>query len=257
MKKSAKTKQPETRPAPRNPVEDANQEYAATPSAARANATAASPRWRRAASAIAEPFGFVLLIFVYIWVIEPRNSVAARIVSLVILASIPPVSQRLRRENPRNLGFRLDNLGRSAREVGIFTLAAAGLLIAAAFLAGKGPALPQGMPLALLTYPLWAFLQQYALQAFLHRRLLRVCRSTQTAAGISALVFASLHYPNPVLVPVTALGGYAWCRLYQRTPNLFSLAVSHGWLAMLLLAVSPDAWVHNLRVGPGYWAYPP
>ncbi len=71
------------------------------------------------------------------------------------------------------------------------------------------------------------------------------------------MLFASLHYPNMALVLVTLVGGYAWCRLFERHPNLITLAVSHGWLAVLLRAFWPAEWLHNLRIGPGFWTWTP
>ena len=56
------------------------------------------------------------------------------------------------------------------------------------------------------------------------------------------------------LTPATVVVGYLWCRLYSRTPNLLTLAVSHAVLAALIMASLPPEWIHRLKVGPGYWS---
>ena len=56
---------------------------------------------------------------------------------------------------------------------------------------------------------------------------------------------------------MTLVGGYVWCRLFHRQPNLFTLAISHGWLAVLVRYSWPAEWLHNLRIGPGYWTWTP
>ena len=71
--------------------------------------------------------------------------------------------------------------------------------------------------------------------------------------GHDAILFGAIHLPNPILAPVTAVAGYIWCRLYEGSPNLFTLAASHAWLATMLMTHVPK--VHRvMHLGPGYLA---
>ena len=175
------------------------------------------------------------------------------VVCLLALGAMPIVSMVLHREGPGQIGLRLDILARSAREVGVMTLAAAALLVACGIPGGGAPRLPADLALIAPVYLVWGLLQQLALQAFVLRRLCGPVRDPRKAALLSATLFATLHLPNPVLTPATLVAGYAWCRLYARTPNLITLACSHATLALLTLASFPPAWIHQLRVGPRYW----
>ncbi len=95
------------------------------------------------------------------------------------------------------------------------------------------------------------------MQSFTYRRLREATERPPIAAGLTALLFAALHYPNLPLLLLTLAGGYVWCRLFERHANLITLALSHGWLAVLLRATWPAEWLHNLRIGPSYWTWTP
>jgi membrane protease YdiL (CAAX protease family) len=196
------------------------------------------------------------LILLYIWVIEPVTPAAAKTVCLLLLAAIPIASILVHHEGARQLGFRVDNFRFSAMEVGAFTLAALLFLGAVALWKGNRSVSWTRVVTGFLVQPFWGFAQQFALQAFVHRRLRQSCRRARTAAAVSALLFGLIHAPNPVLVPLTLVAGYVWCRLYNRTPNLYTLALSHGWLSTAVLIAFPNAWVHQLRVGPDFWHAP-
>jgi membrane protease YdiL (CAAX protease family) len=220
--------------------------------AARTAATTPSlPRPWRAFAPAAEALAFWALILVYEWWIEPAAGLALRLVCLLLLGLVPILSLYLHRDPPGEIGLRLEGLGRSAREVGAATLGGA-LLIAVVVVVRQAPLRLEEFRY-LPTYFIWGFLQQLALQAFVHRRLRQSLGRPRLAALLAALLFGSTHVPNPVLVPATILAGWIWCRLYTRTPNLWTLAASQAVLALLVLACLPAAWVHNLKVGPGYW----
>jgi len=188
------------------------------------------------------------------WRIEFHASLAINVVFLGFLGLIPFGSSLLHRERPRELGFRLDNFARSARDTAIVTAAGAVIIVAIGLAAGRRPDLGPNAAIAVLSYLLWGLLQQYALQAFVYRRLGEGLRRSRTAAAVTAVLFGALHLPNPVLAPATVVVGYLWCRLYSRTPNLLTLAVSHAVLAALIMASLPPEWIHRLKVGPGYWS---
>ena len=97
----------------------------------------------------------------------------------------------------------------------------------------------------------WALGQQFALQTV----LLRESQGTVSkSAGIwlGALLFASLHLPNPFLSAATFIGALAWCRVYDRYPNLLPFALSHAILTLAILYAFDDRITGGLRVGSAY-----
>jgi hypothetical protein len=104
-------------------------------------------------------------------------------------------------------------------------------------------------------YVFWAFVQQVGFQLFLTRRVEGITANRQAAAAMSALLFAALHLPNPVLMALCLVGGFAWALCFLHRANLYALALSHAWLAVLVLYCTPPAWLHNLRIGPAYWRF--
>src|SRR5262249_38086338 len=108
----------------------------ATPETASTSATTISLRsWTSRRDGL-EAIGFWALILPYIWRIEFRGSLALDVACVVALGAIPIASFALHRERPWDLGLRFDNLSRSAREVGIATLAAATVIVACGVAAG-------------------------------------------------------------------------------------------------------------------------
>ncbi len=104
-------------------------------------------------------------------------------------------------------------------------------------------------------YIFWAFLQQIGLQTFLTHRVGKVVSNRRLAALASSSLFALLHFPNPVLMAFTWVSGFFWALSYLEAPNLYAIAISHGWLAVIALHSVPSSWLHGLRVGPTYWTY--
>jgi|SRR5579884_249829 len=102
-------------------------------------------------------------------------------------------------------------------------------------------------------YFAFCLFQEFGLQSFFTNRLLAVFKRPGTAAWSSALIFAVFHVPNPVLMPVTLLGGYVLNRVFIRYRNLLPLAFSQAIVGSLLALILPAGWHHGLRVGPGYY----
>ncbi len=70
---------------------------------------------------------------------------------------------------------------------------------------------------------------------------------------LAGAIFAALHWPNPVLVPVTFISGTAMAWLFARQRNIIPLAVGQAILGSLVWWAFPLAWHHSLRVGPVYY----
>lgn len=97
----------------------------------------------------------------------------------------------------------------------------------------------------------WGLGQQFAL----HTVFLREAQATVGRRGgvfLAALMFATLHLPNPFLTAMTGLGALAWCWIYDRHPNLIPLALSHALLTLAILYAFDDAITGRLRVGIAY-----
>lgn len=196
---------------------------------------------------------WVSLVLTYIWCVEPAVSQRGKLLGFLLLAAIPVCSQLLRRDRIRDLGIRVDNLKRSGRDMALATVVGTLVLVILGKLAGWRIELRPGTALMPIGYTVWGFSQQYALQSYVHRRLRQTPQLSRSAPMIAALCFGLVHLPNPVLVVATTLMGYLWCRLYQREPNLFTLAISHALLATTLMASVPSDVHHSMRVGPRWF----
>jgi membrane protease YdiL (CAAX protease family) len=108
-----------------------------------------------------------------------------------------------------------------------------------------------------IAYAVWTGAQQFLLQGFFLSRLLRVIAKPAAAALAAALLFALAHLPNPILAPITLLGGFAACLLFLRYRNLYPLMMAHAILGITVALTIPGPTVHNMRVGLGYLTYSP
>lgn len=105
---------------------------------------------------------------------------------------------------------------------------------------------------SLLLYPLYALVQ---LGLFLKLPVTRLRAMGVSAAGtrlIAAVLFALVHWPNPLVMLVTLLGMFVWAQQYQRGRPLWQLALVMGLTATTFSQMLPDDLTHHMRVGPGY-----
>lgn len=102
---------------------------------------------------------------------------------------------------------------------------------------------------------IWAFAQQFLAQSFFFLRFEHLLGGGRRAVIATALVFASAHIPNPVLVPVTLVGGLILSELFRRNRTLYMLAVAHALVALALAISVPETALHDMRVGIGYLRY--
>lgn len=101
----------------------------------------------------------------------------------------------------------------------------------------------------------WAFAQQFLLQSFFFLHLEYLLRSGRRAVIAAALLFSSAHVPNPVLVPVTLVGGLILSEVFRRHRTLYPLALAHALVALALAISVPETVLHDMRVGLGYIRY--
>lgn len=159
-------------------------------------------------------------------------------------------------DTAKTLGWRADNLAPAIRQA----LIAFGLMGAALIAIGLALGQPTGLPPNLVswqrlwTYSAFCLLQQVALNSLVHNRMLSLIRNEYVAAGLTGVIFAACHWPNPVLVPLTLAGGAVMAWLFGRARNIIPLAIGQAILGSLVWWAFPLAWHHHLRVGPGYYS---
>jgi len=164
----------------------------------------------------------------------------------------------LHRDTPKTLGWRVDNLLQATKQAGVvFGLMAGGLIVVGLLLgAYRHPPVAQVSWRRLENYFAFCMLQQVALNSLLQNRMISLVRNQWAASTVTGLIFAACHWPNPVLVPLTLLGGAAMAWMFGRVRNIIPLVFGQVLLGMLVSWAFPMAWHHHLRVGPGYYSRP-
>jgi hypothetical protein len=202
-------------------------------------------RW----SCLLEAVGFTGFVGWYIWKLQAHEPWTWR----VLLAWLV-VSFVARRDSPKTMGWRADNLWRAARRAGWF-FGGSSLLIC---FAGLFLGMLQRLPIHLIEpkrfggYFAFCLLQQVGLNSFLTNRLMAAFERPVPAALLAGTLFAALHWPNPVLVPLTLVGGIAMGWLFATERNILVLTLGQAVLGALVWWAFPIAWHHSMRVGPGY-----
>ena len=169
-------------------------------------------------------------------------------VPIVLAFGLMIISHRERGENLRSVGFRFDNFPGAAKLLILPTIIAVLATVAAGWMLNQSLfAAPWRNRFLLL--PIWALLQQYAINGFINRRAQLVFGGGAKSIGLVALIFGLLHLPNPLLSILTFVGGLMWAFVYQRYPNLFALALSHSIVSVALALTVSSKWLDSLRVG--------
>jgi hypothetical protein len=101
-------------------------------------------------------------------------------------------------------------------------------------------------------YLIWALMQQYLQQCFFFERIEQLVERGIVASFTAAALFALAHLPNPVLTPVTFIGGWILSELYRRYRSTLPLGIVHGMVGLALAVSIPDSALHHMRVGLGY-----
>lgn len=102
-------------------------------------------------------------------------------------------------------------------------------------------------------YSVWAMLQEFILQSFLYVRLESLFNS-RVAVAITALLFAAVHIPSPVLTICTLIGGLFFCEMFRRYRSIIPLGIAHAILGLTVAVSFSDTVLHHMRVGIGYLA---
>ena len=166
------------------------------------------------------------------------------------------VSFLIHRDTPKTLGWRADNLWPATKQaLLVFGAMLAGLAVSGLALGASQRLLPHVILWhRLYTYFAFCLLQQVALNSIVHNRMLSLVQNEWIAALLTGAIFAVCHWPNPVLVPLTFIGGAAMAWMFGRVRNIIPLAVGQAPMGLLLSRAFPVAWHHQMRVGPGYYS---
>lgn len=104
-------------------------------------------------------------------------------------------------------------------------------------------------------YLAWSTIQQVLYQTFVYGRVRASLGVGLPAWILSGAIFGLVHWPNPVLVPATALWGAVSSRLYEQQRSAPALALLQFVMSSLLYELTPFDWHHGFRVGPTYYHY--
>lgn len=195
---------------------------------------------------------FAVLVALFIWLWQ-----AAHPLTWIIFPVWLAGSFLLHRDTPKTLGWRADNLWPATRQ----GLAMFGVFIAAVCVAGLALGVVHRLPDHLIDqrrfvgYFSFCLLQQVTVNSYLMNRFLFAVERPVFAAVLSSGIFAALHWPNPVLIPVTLIGGFGMCLLFARERNILPLTFGQAILGGLVWWAFPVAWHHSMRVGPGYYSF--
>ncbi|MBM3804430.1 MAG: CPBP family intramembrane metalloprotease [Acidimicrobiia bacterium] len=190
------------------------------------------------------------LVQAYIWRWQQTYPQSVWLILLLLLAS-----HLFHRDTLRGVGFQIKNFFPAMKETCWTATPLLLLLVLIGILSGRLWDIPvrwQSAP-SVLRYILWGTFQQYGLQGYFHNRLSEVISRPVTSSAVSAMVFMSFHVPNPALMTVTLVGGFACSMLFLQSRNVFVLGLFHGAFGLLISNVLPREWLPNMRVGPGYF----
>jgi hypothetical protein len=202
-------------------------------------------RW----SCLIEALAFSTFVAWYIWKLQTAVPHAWWAIPAWLVTSFA-----VRRDTTMTIGWRADNLWRATKRALWFFVPASLLICAAGLFLGMLHRLPEHLINARRFGGYFAFclLQQVGLNSLVTNRLLRAFQNPKTASLVAGAIFSLLHWPNPVLVPLTFLGGIALAYLFATERNILPLTLGQAILGALVWWAFPLAWHHSMRVGPGY-----
>ncbi len=200
-------------------------------------------------------------IFIAEWIaLVAVDWVQLSVATPVILAFVLSISShRWRGETAQDIGFRFDNFLRAAALLVLPMVVTLMVCLAIAWLT-RAPIdflrwhVNRPLAVQLILGFGWGFVQQYMLQGLINRRAQMVFGKGWVSVLVVASIFAALHLPNFWLTVTTFAGGVIWAAVYQRTPNIFALSISHSVMTWIVVSTLPASALHDLRIGFKYFA---
>ena len=201
---------------------------------------------------LVEVFGFTALIAWFIWQLQDSYRYAWLVFPVWLIASFI-----LNKDTLQTLGWRADNLWSATKCASMVFLPCTAAIVVVGPLLGGEPHTFQHvlLPSRLFGYMAFCLVQQVGLSSLVTNRLLAATDSPTRASFIAGLLFALLHWPNPVLVPITFFGGALMAWLFWKERNILPLVVWQTILGSLIWWAFPIAWHHSMRVGPGFYHF--
>lgn len=126
---------------------------------------------------------------------------------------------------PRDFGLRGDNLPAAIKLNAL--VFGPPMLASFIYAAAKGVPNPLHFLYALLLYPLWGLIQQFAFCGILLGNLKRL-GAGWWSVPVMALAFCLVHYPSTFLMQLTGIGGLLIGAVYYRVANVWPVAIVHG-----------------------------
>jgi hypothetical protein len=208
------------------------------------------------AVSVAEVVAYLGALVAYAMLAAPSCREEARwhhAVFFALAAAFPVCANAIHGDGARDAGLRLDNLGSSARLVGLATLCMAAAVAATGWFSDgfHWKSWTRFLELSGI-YLLWGFAQQYLLQSFALRRLRQAGLPPAIAVVAAAGMFGLLHAPNWPLVLAATAAAVVWCAIFLRQPNILALGLAHGLLAVLLYHALPFEWMQGLTIGRAF-----
>lgn len=100
-----------------------------------------------------------------------------------------------------------------------------------------------------ITYFGWAMIQQIAFQGYMVDRLMKVWDNRWKTSLIGSVIFAAIHAPNPVLMPITFAGGIIGSLFFLQNRFIYIIALMHAFLGVATGICLPEEWHQNLTIG--------
>ena len=209
-----------------------------------------SPKWTLDRwSCLVEALAFSVFVAWYIWKLQTVVLRAWWVIPVWLV-----VSFLVRRDTTKTIGWRADNFWPATRRAVWFFAPSSLLICVAGLFLGMLHRLPEHLinPHRFGGYLAFCVLQQVGLNSLVTNRLMRAFENPATASLLAAVIFGLLHWPNPVLVPLTFFGGLAMSWLFATQRNILPLSLGQAILGALVWWAFPVSWHHSMRVGPGY-----
>lgn len=203
---------------------------------------------------LVEALAFSAFVGIYMWQLQ-----ASYRYLWIIFPAWMITSFFLHKDTAKTVGWRADNLWAAGKQSAAFfvpcilALCVIGISLGGLHRSSEHLLVPQKF----FGYMSFCLVQQVGLNSYVTNRLLAATATPVRAALIAGALFGALHWPNPVLVPVTWVGGTAMSWLFARQRNILPLAIFQGTVGTLVWWAFPIVWHHGMRVGPGFYSFHP
>ncbi|MFH1843528.1 MAG: hypothetical protein ABIF77_10020 [bacterium] len=209
-------------------------------------------RWRQVARPLVELMLYYPLLFTAIWGFVPDRGFRLETAGIGLLLLVV-AGYLIARGGRGGIGLGLGRAGFRAAGRRLFwpTLVIVVGFTAWALLTGRtwrGGALAYN----LVMYPLYALGQMLLFLVLPVPRLRRLTAFRWWWVTGCAVLFAMVHWPNPVVMAVCLAGMIYWATVYLLSPNVWAVALSMGITATFFVQLVPENITQHVRVGPGY-----